>query len=293
MTGQQQSVRTAQSVLLDMLGQFDRVCEEHGLRYIASHGTLLGAVRDGGFAPGDDDLDVAMPRADYDRLLEVARTGAFGWPYFLQTPENDPECFFGGFAKLRDSSTSAINPHYAKRAYNQGIWMDILPLDNCPSDDKDVQRQQRIVRFWQRILYAKTYGFDPLKFWDANPSHVSAYFILEKRLSRETACRQLRKACMSAKPTGQLTVFARHYQRVPNSLRYDLSDIEDARRVTFEGTTIPVPAHAESWLARQYGSDWHIARADDDGESGHDALIDPNTPYRELLSKDDEVSETD
>lgn len=295
MSGSQaQSPRSLRTVLLGILAEFDRVCAEHGLRYIVTQGTLLGAVRDGGFAPGDDDLDVAMLRADYDRLVALAQDGAFTEPYFLQTPENDPGCFYGGYAKLRDSSSSAIDRNYFPYLFsNQGIWMDILPLDDCPLDDRDVEHRQRVVRFWQRILYAKTYRLDPGKFWDADPAHVSAYFILEKRMSRETVCKRLRKSCMASKPTGQLTVFARHFQGAPNLVRYTVRDVVSARRVPFEDTTVPVQPDAEVWLARQYGPDWDTVPAVGDSESGHNVFIDPNVSYIEYLTQKRELPSKD
>ncbi len=279
------SGRTVRSVLLGMLAEFDRVCAENGLSYIATHGTMLGAVRDGGFAPGDDDLDVAMSRRDYDRLLELGRLGAFGEPYFLQTPDNDPACFFGGYAKLRDSSTSAIELPYVDRVYNQGIWMDIMPLDYCPVDDNSLRLKWRAVQFWQRVLYAHTYGLDMRKFWDTNPMYVSAYFIVKKHMSRETACRNLRKACMSGKPTGQLAVFAKNYYFKPDIPRYDAFDVDAAERIPFEDTTVPVMRNAKAWLAAAYGPDW--ANAPDESQEGsvHDVLFDPDTPFYERIAQ--------
>lgn len=271
--------RTVHEVLLGLLAAFDAVCEEFELRYIATHGTLLGAVRHGGFVPWDDDLDVAMPRADYDRLVELAAAGVFPEPFFLQTPENDPECFYGGYAKLRDSSTSAIELEHVGRDFNQGMWMDIMPLDNCPEDTAVVEQQQRIVRQFQRVLYAQTYRQNMWGLWDANPAKISAYFIAANRFSRERLCRLLRKACMGSRKTGLLTVFAGNYQWMHNNVRYAAEDVADARRVPFEGTSIPIPAHAERWLEFHYGPQWAEAPDEAKRESRHEVAFEPNVPY--------------
>ncbi|MBQ3939443.1 MAG: LicD family protein, partial [Clostridia bacterium] len=82
------------AVQLRLLKEFDRVCRENGLQYFAVHGTLLGAVRHEGFIPWDDDIDVAMPREDYDRFAALAPK-ALKTGFFFQTPENDPTCFYG------------------------------------------------------------------------------------------------------------------------------------------------------------------------------------------------------
>ena len=69
---EQDELRRLQLVELDILRDIDKVCREHGIRYFLDSGTLLGAVRHGGFIPWDDDVDLGMPRHDYERFLEIA-----------------------------------------------------------------------------------------------------------------------------------------------------------------------------------------------------------------------------
>ena len=84
------------AVQLDLLNEFITICEKNGLQYFVWAGTLLGAVRHNGFIPWDDDLDVAMPRKDYDRFLEIAPQ-VIKEPYQLQTNRNDAGVFRGNF----------------------------------------------------------------------------------------------------------------------------------------------------------------------------------------------------
>lgn len=271
--------RTVHDVLLGLLTAFDTVCAEFGLTYIASHGTLLGAVRHGGFVPWDDDLDVAMPRADYDKLLALAEQGVFPEPFFLQTPENEPAAFFGGYAKLRDSSTSAIEADYQGFSYNQGIWIDILPLDACSLDNGAVERQQRIVRQWQWVLYAQSYGSRVRGLWNVEMTRLSAYFILARRLKRPFLCKGLRQACMACADTGMLTVFTGNYQWARNNVRYAAADVAQAVRVPFEDTTIPIPVHAHHWLDVHYGRGWQEEPVERVRASRHEVEYDPDMPY--------------
>lgn len=90
-------------------------------------GTLLGAVRYGGRIPGDDDIDVALLREDYNKLLEYS--DEFFGEYFLQTPWND-NCFYGGYLKLRNTNTTAIHPQNWWVDCCEGIGIDIFPLDS-------------------------------------------------------------------------------------------------------------------------------------------------------------------
>jgi lipopolysaccharide cholinephosphotransferase len=124
-------IQEHQAVLLDLLTRFAAVCEREGFTWFVMFGTLLGAVRHGGFIPWDDDIDVVMPRSDYDRLRQSPEL--FGPPYFLPTPHNDPAaapCFM----RLRNSETTMIAhlPSGMTRGGNQGAYIDIMPLDDVP-----------------------------------------------------------------------------------------------------------------------------------------------------------------
>jgi len=120
-----------QAVQLDILKEFSRVSCREGLAWFVMFGTLLGAVRHKGFIPWDDDIDVALPREDYDRLR--ASPGLFAEPYFLQTPQNDPAAA-PGFVRLRRSDTAYLTnfPTEYTRGGHMGVYIDIFPLDEVP-----------------------------------------------------------------------------------------------------------------------------------------------------------------
>lgn len=112
---------------IDLLVQFDSVCRRHGLQYSLGFGSLLGYVRHHGFIPWDDDIDVVMPREDYERLKKYKTE--FKHPYFLQFPGEDQGYYFS-IAKLRNSNTTSISWAFRYENFNQGIFLDIFPLDN-------------------------------------------------------------------------------------------------------------------------------------------------------------------
>ena len=126
------------AVELDLLSEFHQVCEKLGLKYSIAYGTLLGAVRHKGFIPWDNDVDVVMLREDYEKLCAVAQH-EFRSPYFFQTSESDPWSL-RGHAQLRNSETTGILRSEFRNGkslypFNQGIFMDIFPLDYLPDDD--------------------------------------------------------------------------------------------------------------------------------------------------------------
>ena len=106
-------------------------CEQHGLRYSLSCGTLLGAVRHGGYIPWDDDIDIMMPRPDY----EVFRTSypAFNPHYSVQSYHIDSSYWFS-FIKVYDNRTLFI-----EGAARNGVYVDIFPVDGFPDDHQEIQ----------------------------------------------------------------------------------------------------------------------------------------------------------
>lgn len=122
------------AVELDMYEELRKVCEKYGLTLYADGGTVLGAVRHKGFIPWDDDMDLCMPRDDYEKLCEIAKN-EFKYPYFWQTEETDPGTV-RGHAQLRNSETAAID-RMVRVGKNHGIFIDIFPLDNVPDDSRN------------------------------------------------------------------------------------------------------------------------------------------------------------
>jgi len=117
-------------VELSLLQAFVSVCDRLQLRYFLLGGTLLGAVRHKGFIPWDDDIDIGMPRQDFERFLSRAQA-YLPEEYFLQTHKTDPMFPFC-HAKLRDSRTTFIEKSVAHLDMHHGVYIDIFPLDFCP-----------------------------------------------------------------------------------------------------------------------------------------------------------------
>lgn len=125
-------LRELQLSELDILLEFRRICQKHDLNYFLTAGTLLGAVRHKGFIPWDDDIDVMMPRQDFDKLARICQT-ELGENYFFQDETSDPNYPFY-FAKIRKNNTQVIEPALAEISMHHGQYIDIFPLDRCPSN---------------------------------------------------------------------------------------------------------------------------------------------------------------
>lgn len=115
------------TIELNMLKEFIAICNKHNLRYFVLGGTCLGAIRHKGFIPWDDDIDVGMPRKDYNEFLRVAQ-GELSNGLFLQNGKTDPN-FPLNFTKIRNSNTTFIESTMKNIDMNHGVYIDIFPLD--------------------------------------------------------------------------------------------------------------------------------------------------------------------
>ena len=140
-----------QTHLLKIFKEFVRVCEKHHLRYFVDSGTLIGALRHKGFVPWDDDIDVMMPREDFDKYIKL-QSEYEGTPYFIQTWRSDPHYTYC-FAKLRDSSTTFIENFYVNHRINHGLWIDIFVLDGVSYKEKPREKFAHRFRFTWYMNY--------------------------------------------------------------------------------------------------------------------------------------------
>ena len=151
------NTRDLQSCALQNLLAVDKVCREHNIRYYISDGTMLGAVRHGGFIPWDDDLDIVMPRPDYIRFIQHANEWLSA-PYEMVCPDNIPT-YPGVFAKVIDGSTTLIE----RWSFHQlgGVYIDVFPLDGVPSNRILRRLQLSAYKAVERWIYLR--NRDPYK----------------------------------------------------------------------------------------------------------------------------------
>ncbi len=130
-------------ILMGCLHRFMDICEQYGLTYYCVGGTVIGAVRHRGFIPWDDDIDVAMPRPDYDKLLQIAKDHDFGG-YELATPSMEGYPYF--FSKFCDANTSLVELEKVPCLY--GVYIDVFPIDGTAPTKREAEQ---IMRRFKRI----------------------------------------------------------------------------------------------------------------------------------------------
>lgn len=141
------SLQELKVIEFEMLKMFDGFCQENNIRYYLSHGTLLGAIRYGKFIPWDDDVDLLVPREDYNRMIEIFQDSE---KYRLFAFEKDERYRFP-FAKLCDMTTLKVEHGY-DNGLNLGVDIDLFPLDEWNNNLKKAKNEVRKINLYMTGL---------------------------------------------------------------------------------------------------------------------------------------------
>lgn len=134
---------------LDILLEFKKICESNSLRYSLCGGTLLGAVRHKGFIPWDDDIDVCMPRKDYERLIEIVGEDIFSKHYRLISSRFGS--FYFPYLKIIDINTHMKQKYFQQTEFD-ALWIDIFPVDGLPDKESEIKKILTQMRVLRKIL---------------------------------------------------------------------------------------------------------------------------------------------
>ena len=271
------------AVNLDLLNVFEKFCKEHEIKFFIGFGTLLGAFRHQGFVPWDDDVDILMFRKDFERLKLLWEE--FSYPYFLQNELSEPGFWYRGMMKFRRSDTTCLTEHcYQMREMNQGIALEIMPLDEV-SDIAMVRRQQEHeVGRWQRLLWAKNYsvGFyhgDRLAA-EKHDGDFAKWRQEAEAYEEKVLYNNYLQACQSfTNGDGtQLALFI-GYQEHDGYRLLSKSWFTDTVSMDFCGLTVPAPVGFWECLEFFYGKGFVSFVPSCERRSHHAALWDVDTAY--------------
>ena len=153
-----------QKRLLSMFMWYHDFCVENKLSYYAIYGTMLGAIRHKGFIPWDDDIDVGMPRKDYEKFIELVKNN--NSIYKLETNRENKPDFNYGHMKLYDTRTTLIEK--ARKNIKRGIYIDIFPLDGAGNTRKEADKLYNRVFSRYKIVLARNCDYRKGRLWYKN-----------------------------------------------------------------------------------------------------------------------------
>ncbi len=266
--------------LLDLLAKVDAVCKKYSITYYAIGGTLLGAVRHRGFIPWDDDLDIAMMRKDYNRFLEVAPKEIRG-KYFFQTTLTDQD-YYKEWARIRNSETTGIHDHNEMHKCNNGIYLDIFPLENYSPTFRG-KLHQKVSMTLGRILTVKVHHNTRPR--NSMKSHIiyGISFLFNIRITHRI--RERMETRNANKHSRYVTIGDVHFETYsPEKLTFERTDFDDVVYLPFEDGKIPCPSGYDNILKTEYGDYLKFPPVEKRGLH-HRMILDPCTPYKEYIER--------
>ena len=263
------SCREHQLALQALLVEFDRVCKVLDIPYVLFAGTLLGAVRHQGFIPWDDDLDIMMLRADYDRFLAEAPAVLDTDRFYLQGEFTDHWPMF--FSKLRLNGTTCLEKYHPKDPLvHQGIYIDLFPCDNAAA----TAWGRRMQFLATKVVIAK--ALDKRGYDTDNPIK-KMYMVACRLLPQKPFWRLATKGREDSRVVHSFFAAARSYKKN----LYPRTWFTHRCTGQFEGGTYPIPADYDAMLSAIYGDYQTLPPPEERVCKQHALLVDTQRSYEE------------
>lgn len=268
----------------DLLKEFISICGQLNLRYYLVCGSALGAAKYQGFIPWDDDVDVAMPRPDYEIFLQKAQE-LLPEHIFLQNAMTDSE-FPLLFSKLRNSKTTYMETGHGKLHMNHGVYIDVFPLDGYPIEQKAVRQFEKRKAYFER---RRKVTLDYNRWEHPKALKTNAVYLLYRVFGMyHNTAKTIYKynAFLSQYDLDTSEVWCNH-GNWQGTLEYaPQQQYGNGTKMKFEGLTVCVPERYDDYLTQKYG-DW---RADllPEQQVGHHsyAILDLNRSYTHYMRGD-------
>lgn len=241
------SLQEIKEIEFEILKMFDGFCKENHIRYYLAYGTLLGAIRYKKFIPWDDDVDVLVPREDYDRLLTIFQDSE---KYRLYAFERNQDFAFP-FAKICDMTTRKDEPGYIS-GVPLGLDIDIFPLDHWDNDlGKAKQEAKRIGRSMSGLGFSKL--MKPMSKNPAKRVAVGMIMVLCKLCGSKYFIRKILKESVKAEQKKSAYLGAKTWCVYGERGIIPAESFADTIEVEFEGELFPAPAGYDTYLTCLYG----------------------------------------
>ncbi|MDD6812673.1 MAG: LicD family protein [Lachnospiraceae bacterium] len=242
----EQQLKQLQKIELEMLVEVDRICKKNNIKYTIIGGTLLGAVRHGGFIPWDDDADVAMLRTEFEKFCEIIEKDLDHNRFYFQSMDT-VKGYRWGYAKLRRKNTLFVRESQEHMPYAQGIFLDIFPIDGTPNN-----KFLRTVHDFRCFCVRKTLWSEVGKNVERNRLNRIIYKILS--MIPENKVKKAYKGLILKHDSDASEVVRTLTFPAPKELRgYYRKWFAETAPIEFEGITFEGVKDYDGWLSYEFG----------------------------------------
>jgi lipopolysaccharide cholinephosphotransferase len=233
-------INELRQIQIGILDHVHRFCEAHGLTYFLSSGTLIGAVRHKGYIPWDDDIDIYMPRKDYEQFIQIYsdETGR----YRVINPLTEPHYYYT-FAKVVDLQTRMVETE--TDGYEIGVFMDIFPVDYVTDDLQEREHIFKKKKLLYKIRRCKISNSNPLQ------SRLAYWVYKCWPLSVKQIERRIRQLIVLNQPTSTVCNMTEAGPKIKGC--FPAEDIASAVDIEFEGKMYKTMVGYHDYLERTYG----------------------------------------
>ena len=262
-----------QQYLLKLFREIDEMCKKHNLRYVMAGGSLIGVARNEGFIPWDDDVDIYMPRDDWNKLVELSDQ--------VLPPNRAFQCvdvdrsYTNTFPRYASTDTCAIHRHQIIGKDKAGEIIDVLTLDPIPDDDREYEKYRTHLMIYSDLInIAVVYG---------NRYEVPVHLYLKYLFSylflgKERTLKKLEKIMFSYKEE-ECSRYAMRWGGCP--FLFDKDMMFPVKYGRFEGVDVMIPNKVSDYLIWHYGDEWSYIPPHGERES-HDAVECHHMNYEEF-----------
>lgn len=277
-----EDISLLQEKLFETLVCFAGFCDEHDLKYSLAEGTCLGAVREHDFIPWDDDLDVGMLRADYDKLFKLWELCGDKNKFSLYRT-TDNFCAYVPIGIMRNNSTTFIRDYETQLSnMNLGVKIDIVPLDEIPDDPKKRKKQRFFAFIYVLFMTQRKPRRGISKKGYLNTGAGILLTIFRGKRIRNWIIKKCEKQVTKYNNTG-CTKLAINGLGAGRGGLWEMKDITERIKIMFHGYEFYIPKDYDDFLTRGYGD--YLQRPSVDKRLPGDvpAYYDLNTPYLEYM----------
>lgn len=250
------TLKKVQQKELGILKDFQDICKKHDLTYFAMWGTAIGAIRHKGFIPWDDDIDVCLPRADYDKLLHIIDTE---WQdkYTVINASKD-ENYPLMTSRIMLNGTRFQDYSLKGLKCKLGIFLDVYAFDNAPDDEAELKKQARKAFLYNKLMILRLIPYPYLPFGGIKGKLVHAAcavvhgFLVLFRVKNSSLYRKYCAAVQRYKDKETESI-AYMGDTDPLIAVYRKDDVFPLKEYDFEDVKLYLPGEADKLLRRQYG----------------------------------------